>query len=64
MKAAKLVEGLQILMKYGEVDVEAQHDIIYCGPEDPPTMTDEDRTRLEELGFHVDSETDSWAHFT
>lgn len=55
----------------------AEHDVIYAGPfegdveEDdegnpkPGTtvVSDEHAKRLRELGWHISSETDSWARF-
>lgn len=73
---AQVVEGLEILAKTasvprglsenGETDTRtahlggADHDIIW-GPEADPS--DEDKTRLEELGWHVDSESGLWSRF-
>jgi len=65
-----VIEGLQILVKYQiEEDpfgVDAQHDILYCGPslEDlEGKLTKEDRKRLIDLGWHEDSEGTCWACF-
>ena len=73
---AQVVEGLEILAKTasvpaglaesGETDTRtahiggAEHDILF-GPEADPSV--EDRNRLEELGWHYDSEVDCWARF-
>lgn len=62
--AKKIVEGLQILMKHGEVAVDAQHDILCAGPGIDGELTDEEKAKLVELGWHWDEECDSWAHFT
>lgn len=68
---AAVIEGMQILMKYQKPDdvfgVSAEHDVIYCGPmldELEGKLTDAEKERLEELGWHTDSEGDCWAHFT
>lgn len=73
---AEVVEGLEILAKTasvprglaenGETDTRtahlggANHDIIW-GPEADPS--DEDKKRLDELGWHFDSESDCWSRF-
>ena len=73
---SEVVEGLEILAKTakvpaglaekGETDTRtahiggANHDIIY-GPDCDPSP--EDIKRLEELGWHVDSDTDCWSRF-
>lgn len=73
---AQVVEGLEILAKTasvprglaekGETDRRtahiggANHDIIW-GPDADPS--DEDKARLEELGWHFDQESDCWARF-
>ena len=72
----EVVEGLEILAKTAEVPVYlaeqgqtdrreaslggAGRDIIY-GPEADPS--DEDKERLDELGWHFDDEADCWARF-
>lgn len=65
MRADKLVEGIQIILKYWpDAEVEPQHDLIYVGGDkiDPPTstMAPEDRQRLEKLGWAVDEQFDCW----
>lgn len=50
------LEGLQ---------VDAQHDVIYCGPNiKSHLITAEDKKKLDELGWHFDEETECWAKFT
>lgn len=66
----EVINGLQILQKYAgkESDrIDAQHDVIYAGPnleELEGKITEEDKAKLEELGWHEDSEGDCWARFT
>ena len=65
---SQIHEGLTILLKYVEKaddpnSFDAQHDIIYAGP-DRPGLLKEDEDRLLELGWHIDAESDSWARFT
>lgn len=73
---AQVVEGLEILAKTadvprgladaGETDTRtahlggAEHDILW-GPQANPS--EEDRTRLEQLGWHYDVESNGWARF-
>lgn len=65
----KVIDGLTILARYDpdgldSHSVSAEHDVIYGpGPGDPDAVTEEDRERLEELGWHLDSEADCWARF-
>lgn len=59
----KIIEGLQILSKYEDSEIAAEHDIIYAGPHDGSKVSSEDFTRLEELGWHIDSDTFVWARF-
>lgn len=69
---AAIIEGMQILMKYQKepndiFGVSAEHDVIYCGPmldHLEGKLTEEEKKRLGELGWHEDSEGDCWAHFT
>lgn len=59
---ADLVEGFNILLKYDpELDLNAEHDIIYIGPS-CPEVSEEDGKRLEELRFRVGS-NDCWEHY-
>jgi len=65
----EVAEGLQILSKYCDADdcghIAAEHDILYAGPDDfdPGVMSEEDRARMKELGWHMDDEFDCWARF-
>lgn len=66
-----VIEGLKILREHDDRShgVYAGHDVICAGPSPGLDETaeeavgEEDAERLEELGWHVDSETDSWACF-
>jgi hypothetical protein len=61
-----VIEGLQILAKYVDAnsnDVAAEHDVIYGPYAADLNITDEDKEKLEELGWFIDSEVDSWAVF-
>jgi hypothetical protein len=73
---AEVVEGLEILAKTASVPLGlaekgendrrtahlggADHDVIW-GPDADPS--DEDKTRLEQLGWHFDEELDCWSLF-
>ncbi len=61
----EIIEGLKIHSKYDEkgYSTEPGHDVIYSGKV-PEEYTEEDAERLVELGWFIDSETDSWAKFT
>jgi len=50
-----LIEALQILLKYGNPDypTHCEHDVLtICGIE-PKDVSEEDKKRLQELGFFV-----------
>jgi hypothetical protein len=71
-----VIEGLQILAKTAAVPIflaehgstdrrqahlgGASHDVIW-GPEANPS--EEDKTRLDELGWHFDNESGCWSRF-
>ena len=73
---AEVVEGLEILAKTASVPLGlaekgendrrtahfggADHDVIW-GPDADPS--DEDKARLEQLGWHFDEELDCWSRF-
>lgn len=62
--AKKIVEGLNILMKHGAVEVDAQHDELFAGPGLDGELTKDEQKQLEDLGWHFDKELDCWSHFT
>lgn len=53
-----LIEALQILLKYGNPDypTHCEHDVLMIGGIYPEDVTDEDKEKLEELGFFVSDE--------
>jgi hypothetical protein len=59
----RVIAGLQILAKYSD-SVDAQHDVIYAGPGDSSVISREDAAELERIGWHYESDVDSWAVFT
>ena len=55
----KLIEALQIFLKYGNPSypTHCEHDTLYiCGIE-PSDVSNEDKVKLDELGFFVDDES-------
>lgn len=60
----EVIEGLKILKTYGAGSIDAQHDIIYAGPDEDSKMSKEDVKKLKELGWHYDKEFSCWARFT
>ena len=65
MKATlKLMSGLAVLQQYGDDPiVNAEHDIIMVNVREKD-VTDDERSLLTLLGWHFNSEFDSWAFFT
>lgn len=59
-----LRDGLNILLRYGDSDVSAKHDVLYAGDTPPEEMSPLDRERLEALGWRWHEDVRSWAHFT
>jgi hypothetical protein len=61
-------EAFAIFAKYQpekKFCVNAEHDQIYTGDIPPEKMSDEDRSRLDELGWYWDGEDlDRWRHST
>jgi len=64
-RAQKIVAGMQLIMKYEpDTDIAAEHDIIYFGSQESyKKMSDEEKVQMVNLGWHLDTETDSWARF-
>jgi hypothetical protein len=60
----EIAEGLMILAKYPNCDTSAEHDVILSGPNDPETVSDEDKKRLTELTWFISGEYGCWAVFT
>lgn len=51
----KLIEALQILLKYGnpKYPTHCEHDVLYITDIDPNLISKEDILKLDELGFIV-----------
>ena len=62
-KVDDIIEGLQIMKKYGEVDVHAEHDEFSADPAGGVGNL-EDVKRLEVLGWHYDKRMMTWEIFT
>ena len=58
MSLSELIESLQILKKYGDPDypTHCEHDVLYICGVDPSDVSDEDKKRLDDLGFFVGDE--------
>ena len=57
-----LILALQILLKYGDPSypTHCEHDkLSICGI-DPGDVSEEDKEKLEDLGFHLDAEDDGF----
>ena len=57
-----LIDGIAIIAKYrhdglDSHGIQAEHDEIYCGPDDEAVVSPEDIAKLEELGWHDDRES-------
>lgn len=54
----KVIEGLKIFVRYGTEYLSSEHDVIYC--QSNKSLSEEDETRLRELGFTKDISMGSW----
>jgi hypothetical protein len=55
----QVVEGLQILAKYEDGN---EHDIIWAG-RISPSLTEEEKKKLNDLGWHYDEDVERWGIF-
>jgi hypothetical protein len=65
----ELASGFAILRRYDEAsarEVNSDYDIIFAGSQDLELeeYSADDRTRLEELGWHFDEDITRWAIYT
>jgi hypothetical protein len=53
-----LIEALQILLKYGNPrnPTHCEHDILTIGEINPSDVSEEDKEKLDELGFFISNE--------
>ena len=59
----KMIEAFTIFRRYEDGDIAAEHDIIYAGPA-PNDVSEDDKLKLAELGWHVEEEFDCFFYFT
>lgn len=60
----KIRIGLEIIEKYNpDDDPQFNHDVIYAGVDTPEMVSDEDKAKLDELGWRVDREYNCWRHY-
>jgi hypothetical protein len=54
----QLIEALQIFLKYGNPynPTHCEHDVLIIVGIDPDSVSEEDKSKLDELGFFVDNE--------
>ena len=60
-----LIEALTILLKYGDyyTPTHCEHDRLMIGRIDPDDVSEEDKNRLDELGFFVCDEDECFKSF-
>jgi len=61
-----LIKALQIFLKYGNVDypLHCEHDMLYVSSSYVPSnFSIEDVAELDELGFFISEETDTFVSF-
>lgn len=61
----KLIEALQILLKYGNPDypTQCEHDCLWICGINPYDVSEEDKAKLKELSFHVDESDDCFKSY-
>ena len=61
----KLIEALQIFAKYqdNEWPTHCEHDVLYIIGITEEEVSDEDKEKLDELGFHFSESKDCWLSF-
>jgi hypothetical protein len=61
----ELIKALLIFLKYGnpKYPTNCGHDVLYIMDIKPETVSQEDKDKLEELGFIVDDEEDVFMSF-
>lgn len=60
-----LIEALTIFLKYGNprCPTHCEHDELWICGVDPADVSEEDKEKLDELGFHVDESDDCFKSF-
>lgn len=61
----KLIEALQIFLKYGnpKYPTYCEHDVLRICEIDPEAVSEDDKQRLDELGFFVSEEEGCFLSF-
>lgn len=61
---SKLIEALQIFLKYGDIKypTHCEHDVMTVCV-DPKKVSDEDKAKLDKLGFFVDNSEDCFKSY-
>ncbi len=61
----KLIEALQIFLKYGNPDypTHCEHDVMWICGIDNEKVTEEDRKKLDELGFFYDEDDEHFKSY-
>jgi hypothetical protein len=61
----KLIEALQIFVKYKDEScpTHCEHDILMIAGITQDEVSEEDKKKLDELGFFWSNENDCWASF-
>lgn len=61
----KLIEALQIFLKYGnpEYPTHCEHDVMWICGIDCEKVSEEDKKKLDELGFFYDEYDDSFKSY-
>lgn len=67
MMVSNIIEGLQIIEKSrpteeSEYHFRAEHDVIFVGSLEWQ-MSDEDKSRMEKLGWEADHDADGWVAY-
>jgi hypothetical protein len=62
---SKLIEALQIFLKYGDPDrpTHCEHEVLYICNIDTASVTDEDKEKLDKLGFFYDDDEECFQSF-
>lgn len=59
----RFLSGIDILRHYKGAAMSAAHDIVYFGPSDPTSVSEEDVAKLEAMNWFIESESGYWAFF-
>lgn len=62
---SKLIEALTIFLKYGDPQwpTHCEHDVLTICGIDPADVSDEDKAKLDELGFFVGDEYEQFQSY-